>query len=153
MQRQRPALLKPGKLAPQSAWPGHSFHWHAEVHAQGRLTQAAALLERAATIQETWWASREDLVPLPARRGVSLVRMAVLREHAAVLRALGKATAASAETGTAETLFQRVLDREQTSILAESAHFQLAQIYRKQGRLPDADREMKLFQEMRKNRK
>ena len=49
--------------------------------------------------------------------------------------------------------FQRVLDQEQTSILAESAHFQLSQIYRKQGRLPDADREMKLFQEMRRNRK
>jgi tetratricopeptide (TPR) repeat protein len=46
-------------------------------------------------------------------------------------------------------LFRRVLDQEQTSILAESAHFQLAQIYRKQGRIPDADREMKLFQEMR----
>jgi len=66
---------------------------------------------------------------------------------------LGKATAASGETGTAEKLFRRVLDQEQTSTLAESAHFQLAQIYRKQGRVPDADREMKLFQEMRKNRK
>jgi tetratricopeptide (TPR) repeat protein len=66
---------------------------------------------------------------------------------------LGKATAASGETSIAEKLFRRVLDQEQASILAESAHFQLAQIYRKQGRLPDADREMKLFQEMRKNRK
>ena len=66
---------------------------------------------------------------------------------------LGKAMAASGEMGAAEKLFRRVLDQEQTSILAESAHFQLAQIYRKQGRLPDADREMKLFQEMRKNRK
>ena len=66
---------------------------------------------------------------------------------------LGKATAASGETDTAEKLFRRVLDQEQTSVLAESAHFQLAQILRKQGRASDADREMKLFQEMRKNRK
>ena len=66
---------------------------------------------------------------------------------------LGKALAASGETDAAEKLFRRVLDQEQTSSLAESAHFQLAQIYRKQGRIPDVDREMKLFQEMRKNRK
>ena len=66
---------------------------------------------------------------------------------------LGKATAAAGEADTAEKLFRRVLDQEQTSTLAESAHFQLAQIYRKQGRVPDADREMKLFQEMRRNRK
>jgi cytochrome c-type biogenesis protein CcmH/NrfG len=57
---------------------------------------------------------------------------------------LGKATVASGETDTAEKLFRRVLDQEQTSVLAESAHFQLAQIYRKQGRVPETDREMKL---------
>jgi tetratricopeptide (TPR) repeat protein len=67
-----------------------------EVHAQGRLTQAAALLERAATIQETWWAGREALVPLPARPGVSMMRMEVLRQQAAVLYALGRAGAAGA---------------------------------------------------------
>ena len=66
---------------------------------------------------------------------------------------LGKAIAASGETDTAEKLFRRVLDQEQTSVVAESAHFQLAQILRKQGRVSDADREMKLFQEMRKSRK
>ena len=66
---------------------------------------------------------------------------------------LGKATAASGEVAVAEKLFRRVLELEQATSLAESAHFQLAQLYRKLGRLPDSDREMKLFQEIRKSRK
>jgi tetratricopeptide (TPR) repeat protein len=66
---------------------------------------------------------------------------------------LGKATTAVGEVAKAEKLFRRVLDLEQSSSLAESAHFQLAQLYRKLGRLPDSDREMKLFQEIRKSRK
>jgi tetratricopeptide (TPR) repeat protein len=66
---------------------------------------------------------------------------------------LGKAIAASGETDAAEKLFRRVLDQEQTSNLAESAHFQLVQVYRKQGRVADADREMKLFQELRNSPK
>ncbi len=65
---------------------------------------------------------------------------------------LGKATAAAGEFAAAEKLFLRVLQLEQASDLAESAHFQLAQVYRKLGRAEDADREMKLFQEMRKRR-
>jgi len=66
---------------------------------------------------------------------------------------LGKATAASGDVGVAEKLFRRVLDQDQSSSLAKSAHFQLSQIYRKLGRLSDSDREMKLFQEIRKARK
>jgi len=63
---------------------------------------------------------------------------------------LGKATAAIGEFALAEKLFQQVLELEQESQLAESAHFQLAQIYRKLGRQADADRETRRFQEMRK---
>jgi len=66
---------------------------------------------------------------------------------------LGRAIAASGETDSAEKLFRRVLEQEQSSSLAESAHFQLVQIYRKQGRAADADREMKLFQELRNSPK
>ena len=66
---------------------------------------------------------------------------------------LGKAAAAAGEVAMAEKLFHRVLDREQTSSLAESAHFQLSRIYRELGRLSDSDREMKLFQEIRNARK
>jgi hypothetical protein len=66
---------------------------------------------------------------------------------------LGKATAAVGEFASAETLLQKVVEQEQASRLAESAHFQLAQIYRRLGRPADADREMKRFQELRKTRK
>ena len=66
---------------------------------------------------------------------------------------LGKATAAAGEVSLAEKLFRRVIELEQSSSLAESAHFQLAQLYRKMGRQPESDGEMKLFQEIRKSRK
>lgn len=66
---------------------------------------------------------------------------------------LGKAMAATGDTAGAEKLLRRVLEHEQTSGLAETAHFQLAQIYRKLGRSSDADNEMKLFQKLRDERK
>jgi tetratricopeptide (TPR) repeat protein len=65
---------------------------------------------------------------------------------------LGKATLASGDDAASEKLFRRVVEQEQTSSLAESAHFQLAQLYRRQGRQPESDREMKLFQAIRKSR-
>ena len=66
---------------------------------------------------------------------------------------LGKASAAAGEVALAEKLFLRTIELEQASSLAESAHFQLAQIYRRLGRAADSERETKLFQEMRKSRK
>ena len=66
---------------------------------------------------------------------------------------LGKAFETAGKAAPAEKMFQRVLELEKTSRLAETAHFQLAQIYRKLGRTADADREMKLFQQLRSTRK
>lgn len=66
---------------------------------------------------------------------------------------LGKATAAMGDLPAAEKFFQKVLAQEQESNLAESAHFQLSQIYRKLQRAADADRHMKRFQELRGRRK
>ncbi len=65
---------------------------------------------------------------------------------------LGKAAAAAGDLAQAEKLLRQVLDREQASRLAESAHYQLAQVYRKLGRAADAGREMKRFQDLRKAR-
>jgi len=62
---------------------------------------------------------------------------------------LGKALASSGDLTGAEKLFLRVLKVEQTSLLAQTAHFQLAQIYRKQGRDADADRELAEFRKLR----
>ena len=65
---------------------------------------------------------------------------------------LGKATAATGDFASAEKLLRQVLERERASDVAESAHFQMAEVYRKLGRAADADRERRLFQEMRKSR-
>ncbi|MGH9845665.1 MAG: tetratricopeptide repeat protein [Blastocatellia bacterium] len=66
---------------------------------------------------------------------------------------LGKALVAANEPARAEKTLRKVVELEPASALAETAHFQLAQLYRRLGRTADADREMKLFQEMRKSRK
>lgn len=66
---------------------------------------------------------------------------------------LGKASAIAGDTARAERLFRRVLELETDSKLAETSRYQLARIYRKLGRQTDADREMKLFQELRSKSK
>src|SRR5206468_7443750 len=66
---------------------------------------------------------------------------------------LGKAIAAAGDTGAAEKLFHRVVELERDSSLAGTAHFHLSLIYRKLGRMADAERETNLFQEIRKVRK
>ena len=63
---------------------------------------------------------------------------------------LGKAHLAAGNLPAAEKLFRQVLAREQTSGLAEAAHFQLSQLYRKQGRQAEAQRETEAFQKLRK---
>jgi tetratricopeptide (TPR) repeat protein len=62
---------------------------------------------------------------------------------------LGRAQASTGATAAAEKSFQQILEQETGSRLAEAAHFQLAQLYRKSGRLAEADQEMKRFQQLR----
>lgn len=62
---------------------------------------------------------------------------------------LGKAMNASGDAKAAARYFEQLLETEDGTKLAEAAHFQLAQIYRKLGRTAEAEREMKLFQELR----
>ncbi len=63
---------------------------------------------------------------------------------------LGKATASGGDLAAAAKIFLQVLEQERTSKLAEAAHFQLAQIYRKQGRKAEADGELKEFELLRR---
>ena len=62
---------------------------------------------------------------------------------------LGKALSSSGDAVSAEPLLQRALSKAALDDLAASAHFQLAQVYRQLGRMADADREMKAFQQLR----
>ena len=66
---------------------------------------------------------------------------------------LGKVRASSGDVTAAERLFRSVIELERDSRLTETAHLQLSLIYRKLGRTADADRETKLFRELRKARK
>jgi protein O-GlcNAc transferase len=65
---------------------------------------------------------------------------------------LGRATAASGDMAAAEKLFRQLLEQEEASSLAESAHFQLSQLYKKLGRVADSNQEMKRYQEIRRRR-
>jgi tetratricopeptide (TPR) repeat protein len=66
---------------------------------------------------------------------------------------LGKLLNSSGDAAAAERLLRKVLEAEQGTALAESAHFQLSQVYRKLGRPADADRELKAFQALRARQK
>jgi tetratricopeptide (TPR) repeat protein len=66
---------------------------------------------------------------------------------------LGKALNAAGDAKAAEPVLRRLLTAESAGGLAEAAHFQLAQAYRKLGRSADAEREMKLFNELRDARR
>jgi tetratricopeptide (TPR) repeat protein len=70
----------------------------------------------------------------------------------ATLVELSKAYVAAGDLGSAEKLLRRVIEMEPPRALTESAHYQLAQVYRKLGRLPDAERETRLFQQMRNSK-
>jgi protein O-GlcNAc transferase len=65
---------------------------------------------------------------------------------------LGKAEVASNNIAEAEKALRRVVELEPESTLAETAHFQLSQIYRRTNRTADADHETKLFQSLRARR-
>jgi tetratricopeptide (TPR) repeat protein len=67
--------------------------------------------------------------------------------------ALGKALAATGDLSGAEGALQKVVQAEPASALAEAAHLQLSQIYRKLGRTADADREIRALQELRRGRR
>ena len=63
--------------------------------------------------------------------------------------ALGKALAATGELAAAEAALQRVVKLEPASALAEAAHLQLSQVYRRLGRGADADRELRALRSLR----
>ena len=66
---------------------------------------------------------------------------------------LGRALASTGDSAGAEKLFRRVVELEPDSKLAETSHYQLAQVYRKLGRAEDADKEMTRFQQMRSKKR
>lgn len=74
----------------------------------------------------------------------------LLPEMPETLLELGKAESAGGETAAAEKHLLRVVELEPESRWAGTAHFQLAQLYRKSGRRAEAEGELKRFQDLRK---
>jgi tetratricopeptide (TPR) repeat protein len=64
---------------------------------------------------------------------------------------LGRAYNTAGEAAAAEKCLKQVIAQEQTGALAQAAHFQLAQSYRKLKRDADAEHELSLFQQMRRS--
>lgn len=64
------------------------------------------------------------------------------------LYSLGKAASLSSEASLAEKSWQRLLSVEKDTSLAAQAHFGLAALYRKQGKVTEAQHEMQEFQKL-----
>jgi hypothetical protein len=65
------------------------------------------------------------------------------------LYALGKAASLEGDAATAEKSWVELLSVEKEGELAAQTHFALAGLYRKQGKAPEAEREMKEFHKLR----
>ena len=67
--------------------------------------------------------------------------------------ALGKALAATGNTSAAEIALRQTINLEPASALAEAAHLQLSQLYRRLGRAADADRELEALKRLRQSKR
>jgi len=135
-----------------------------EVHyAMGELSLAAGDYEKA----EAEFRAEVQLAPGSAaaafKLGLVLLNRGRMSEALSTLKRanelqpgmpetlleLGKALNSSGDPEAAVICLEQVLQSEQNTSLAEGAHFQLSQAYRKLGRGIDADRELALFQKLR----
>jgi Tfp pilus assembly protein PilF len=66
-----------------------------------------------------------------------------------ILLALGRAALAANDAARAETSWIKLLGIDKESALAASAHFELAALYRRSGRTPEADREKAAYERLR----
>jgi len=132
-------------------------------YALGELQLAAGNYEKA----EAQFRAEVQIAPGAAgpayKLGVVLLNRGQLRASIAELKRanelqpgmpetlleLGKALNSSGNAEAAATYLQQVLQAEQDSKLAEAAHLQLAQAYRKLGKSEEAERELHLLQALR----
>src|SRR5882762_5542635 len=141
--RLRPDLpglhLELGKVYANSAqWPKAEAEFRAESQLRPGSAEAAYRLG-AALLQQG--KAREALIEL--RRSNDLKP-----EMPETLYSLGKAASLTGDAATAEKSWTRVVELEKDTSLAAQAHFGLAGLYRKQGKAPQAQREMQEFQKL-----
>ncbi len=130
--------------------------------ALGELYLSAANFDQA----ESEFRAEQELSPGNAtvqyRMGTVLLKKGLIREARAhleranqlkpempeTLYELGKAAALENDSAMAERALLRVAELEASGLLAESAHLQLAQLYRKQGKEVEADRHVRKLREL-----
>jgi tetratricopeptide (TPR) repeat protein len=117
--------------AASSQWPKAEENFVAETKLQPGNAEAAYRLGDA-------WLQEEAVKELH--------RADTLRpDMSDTLYALGKAAALTDDAATAERSWRRVITVEKQGPLAAQAHYALAGLYRKQGKVEEAEREMKEF--------
>jgi len=119
-------------------WPKAEEAFRAETRMQPGNAEAAYRLGTALLQQGK---SREAFIELQRANELK-------PEMPETLYSLGKAAALVGENRAAEQAWLKVVDLEKNTSLAAQAHFGLAGIYRKQGKTPEAQREMQEFQKL-----
>jgi len=141
--RLRPELpdlhLELGQVYANSAqWPKAEDQFRAETKLQPASAEAAYRLG-AALLQQG--KAGEALKELNRSTGLK-------PDMPETLYSLGKAASLSGDAATAEKAWTRVIELEKESSLAAQTHFALAGLYKKQGKTPEAQREMQEFQRL-----
>jgi tetratricopeptide (TPR) repeat protein len=124
--------------AGSSQWPKAEEAFRAETKMQPGNAEAAYQLGNALLQQGMMREARAEL-----KRADTLQP-----EMPETLYSLGKAASLEGDAASAEKAWIKVIEIEKTSDLAAKAHFALAGLYRKQGKMEDAQREMTEFQRL-----
>jgi tetratricopeptide (TPR) repeat protein len=124
--------------AGSSQWPKAEEAFRAETKLQPGNAEAAYQLGNALLQQGMMREARTEL-----KRADTLQP-----EMPETLYSLGKAAALDGDADSAEKAWIKVIEIEKTSDLAAKAHFALASLYRKQGRMEAAEREMAEFKKL-----
>jgi tetratricopeptide (TPR) repeat protein len=124
--------------AGSSQWPNAEDAFRAETKLQPGNAEAAYRLGNALLQQGR----------VPEARA-ELVRANTLQpEMPETLYSLGKAASLSGDNTSAEKAWIKVVELEKESDLSAQAHFALAGLYRRQGKIADAEREMGKFKQL-----
>ena len=126
-------------LAAAGNWPGAETEFRAELKL------------RPFNAETAWRAGSALLQQGKAAEALQALKEADRLESGMpeTLFALGKAASLTGDGGLAEKSWTQILNIEKESELAAQTHFELATLYRKSGRVPDAERELAAYRKIR----
>lgn len=122
-------------------WPKAEEQFRIQTKLQPGNAEAAYRLGQALLEQGKTHEARVELIRADR----------LMPEMPETLYSLGKAASSEGDTAAAEKAWTKLLSIEKQTPLAAQAHFGLAGIYRKQGKLAEAKEEMQAFQSLQSN--